>query len=552
VPEKNTAKSPQGGVVPRATRVDDWLRANVDTIALLAVAIGLVVRLVIARRNFLVPDEALDYVLVNQASPRAAYSASLGNAHPPLFYLLLYYGRLLGTSEFVLRLPSAVAGAVMPWIAFEWMKRVLGGVTGLMGLLFLALSPAIVVVTSEVRPYGFLLLFMAVALYSLERAIQEDSVYWIVLSAIFQCLAILSHYSAVWFTITLGIYALARMRSRRLGNGTVAAWLGSQAGTAAILAWLYVSHISRLRGSPMEREAMRTWLSDSYFNLGQDRIAPFALTRTAEVFQYLLANDVAGVLVFLLFIVGLVLLFWNPVPLEGQGPTPRVLGLLLLLPFAIGCAAAFLRLYPYSGTRHSLYLAIFAMSGAGYSITRLSSRKVWAGLLGSAALLTASAVAADPPEDISAQNQAKVLMDRAKEYLHNSLPEGARIITEYQSYLMLRYYLCPELVTPSSDVGVPIAEVSCGTYRLISGISLPWVMTEQDFGPTIEIVAKKYGLKPGDTVWIVHAGWNKLVGPGTAVQLYTAATQSAEGSRLRHRSFGDNIFVFEATIPAAP
>jgi len=552
VPEENTKKSPPDGAVRRATRVDDWIRAHVDTIAFLAVAIGLVVRLVIARRSFLVPDEALDYVLVNQASPRAAYSASLGNAHPPLFYLLLYYGRLLGTSEFALRLPSALAGVVMPWIAFEWLKRVFGSVTGLFGLLFLAFSPALVVVTSEVRPYGFLLLFMAAALYWLERAIQEDSGYWIFLYAIFQYLAILTHYSALWFTIALGIYALARMRSRHLGNGTILTWLGSQVGTVTILAWLYVSHISRLRGSPLEREAMRTWLSDSYFNPGQDRIVPFALTRTAEVFQYLSANDVAGVFLFVLFVVGLVLLFWNPVPHEGPGgPTPSNLGLLLLLPFAIGCAAAFLRLYPYGGTRHSLYLVIFALAGASYSITRLSSRRLWAGLLGSAALLTASAITADPPEDISAQNQAKVLMDQAKEYVHKSLPAGTRIITEYQSYLMLRYYICPEQITPPHDLDAPISEVSCGSYRLISGISLPWVMTEQNFAPILEIVAKKYELKPGDTVWIVHAGWNE-VGPGSAVRLYAAASRSADGNRLRHRSFGDNIFVFEATIPAAP
>ena len=48
--------------------------------------------------------------------------------------------------------------------------------------------------------------------------------------------------------------------------------------------------------------------------------------------------------------------------------TSRQLGALLLLPFAINCAAALVRAYPYGGTRHSCMLIPFATGGRFRSV----------------------------------------------------------------------------------------------------------------------------------------------------------------------------------------
>src|SRR5713101_5650195 len=88
------------------SRMDAWFRSHSDLVALLAVAAGFLLRVRAAAGTFLNPDEALHFSVANQTSLPAAYRASLTLAHPPLLIFLLYFWRHVGTSEFVLRLPS--------------------------------------------------------------------------------------------------------------------------------------------------------------------------------------------------------------------------------------------------------------------------------------------------------------------------------------------------------------------------------------------------------------------------------------------------------------
>jgi predicted membrane-bound mannosyltransferase len=106
-------------------RFDRWFEAHSNLSAILIVIAGFLVRLRAASGTFLNPDEALHYLLANQSSWQLAYHASLTNAHPPLLTLVLYFCRGVGTSEFVLRLPSVIAGTAFCWIFFK--SRVLPG-----------------------------------------------------------------------------------------------------------------------------------------------------------------------------------------------------------------------------------------------------------------------------------------------------------------------------------------------------------------------------------------------------------------------------------------
>jgi uncharacterized membrane protein len=100
------------------------------------------------------PDEALHYLLANQSSWRLAYNASLTNAHPPLLTLVLFLWRSLGTSEFVLRLPSVIAGTAFCWIFFKWLTRILAPVTGFIGLILVSFLPPMITLAAEVRQYA--------------------------------------------------------------------------------------------------------------------------------------------------------------------------------------------------------------------------------------------------------------------------------------------------------------------------------------------------------------------------------------------------------------
>ena len=137
---------------------------------------ALAARLVLAHRTFLNPDEVLHYLLSAEPSFDMAYKASLTTAHPPLLIVLLHYWRLLGNSEFVLRLPSVLAGTAFCWIMFLWLQRMTDRTTALIGLSLLSFSPSLISLSAENRQYSLLMFFCATSLYLLDRAIGEKSV----------------------------------------------------------------------------------------------------------------------------------------------------------------------------------------------------------------------------------------------------------------------------------------------------------------------------------------------------------------------------------------
>src|SRR6476659_8649901 len=105
---------------------------------------GLAIRSVLAHLTFFNPDEVLHYLLSAEPSLALVYKASLTTAHPPLFIVLLHYWRLLGNSEFVLRLPSVLSGTAFCWMMFLWLQKVRDRTTALVGLILLSFSPALI------------------------------------------------------------------------------------------------------------------------------------------------------------------------------------------------------------------------------------------------------------------------------------------------------------------------------------------------------------------------------------------------------------------------
>ena len=81
----------------------------------LLLAAALAVRVWRASGTYLNPDEALHFSVANQATWWLTYTRSLILAHPPLLVLLLHAWRTVSSSEFMLRLPSILAGTAAGW-----------------------------------------------------------------------------------------------------------------------------------------------------------------------------------------------------------------------------------------------------------------------------------------------------------------------------------------------------------------------------------------------------------------------------------------------------
>ena len=155
--------------------IERWLDGHLDGLALAVVAAGFVIRLYEATRSYLNPDEALHYLLLNQATVSEAYKFSLTNAHPPLIYLLVYFWHFLGRSELMLRLPSVLAGTAFCWLNYLWIKKLFGKAAAGIGVILCTFSPAMIALSAELRAYALLLFCIGGALYFLSRAFDEKA-----------------------------------------------------------------------------------------------------------------------------------------------------------------------------------------------------------------------------------------------------------------------------------------------------------------------------------------------------------------------------------------
>jgi hypothetical protein len=532
---------------PSENSTEKWFVDHATVIAAVVIMAGFMARMWAASGTFLNADEALHFRIANQVSLAAVYRASLAESHPPLLYWVLHFVRVLGTSELWLRLPSVIAGTIFCWLFFRWLTQVMGRLSGFVGLILVAFLLPVVRLSAEVRQYALLLAFLGGALYFLERALAEDSSWLMMASALCVYLAMLSHYSALFFVAGLGGYALLKIFFRgpvpaRSGK-VVAVWIAGQLGALALLVFLYKTHLSHL-GQGESRTVLQGWMSEfylrrSYFEAGRDNPLLFAIGHSFGVFQFVFGQLVVGDIAGLMFL-GAVILLWRA---RGETKTAsRQLALFLVFLFVLACGASFAHVYPYGGTRHTAYLIIPAVAGVSFAAARLASER-WARGLALALVIVATCAVFGKQHQpyITRADQSRAQMTGAMAFLRENVAPDGVIFTDFESSMILGHYLCeqkPISVQPSNS---QFEEFSCGGYRVVAANR----RTATNFTPGVFLglgksLIETYGLKPGQPVWIFQAGW----GADLPERL---RSESARFRDLPFHAFGNNIKVFQLT-----
>ncbi len=473
--------------------------------ALLILA-GFAARLISAHSKFLNADEAMHYLLANQPTLAEAYRASLGTAHPPLLIIFLHYWAMISHSEFFLRLPSVVAGTAAGWFVYAWLRDVTDRTTAIAAMSLLLFSPALIYTSAEVRQYGLLLCFMSATLYLLERALMAKSPGLMLASAVTLYLAMLTHYAALIFAVSIAVYGLMRIIDLRLKGRLFVAWIATQAGSMAIAWLLWKTHISVIRQRALTREVAESYLRSSLFHRGSENVVIFLGKANVRVFHFLFSEGVVGVMGLLLFVTGIVLLLRNGAPSTSpEGPSRRQLGVLLLLPFVVNGVLALVGVYPYGGTRHNSYLAIFAMPAIAFAITRWRSRRKWAMPVAvAAALAICNFTVTAAGSYIRPENQKKELMEQAVSYLRASAPAGSLIVTDYESGLLLSYYVCGADITHSGTLTEFFYLSRCGEYESASLLPRLWVFKADIFPGQMRSLKTAVA---SQEVWLFQAGF---------------------------------------------
>jgi 4-amino-4-deoxy-L-arabinose transferase-like glycosyltransferase len=510
-----------------------WLDEHLNLIALAVIAAAFVARVIVATRSYLNPDEALHYLIINQNSAFFAYKISLTNAHPPLIYLLVYYWRFLGRSELMLRFPSVLAGTALCWFAYKWIGTVFGKAASAIGLILIAFSPALIALSAELRAYALLLFCETTALYLVEIAFKEKSVRKMWYFSIFLYLAILSHYSALFFVLAVGVYALVRIIESEIPRKVIVAWAGGQAGALAVYGFLYVTHVSKLK------HLMMTWammFDQGYSHSGRQNLFTFSRERTMDIFSFLFENQRIAQALLVLWIAAASLLLFKAFISRRDALRARHASIILLLPFLAVWGAGVAGVYPYVGSRHTVFLAPFLIAALSFLLATLDGQKIWAAVVIAALLVGASNTSAKVGETyISKENQGRKLMTAAVNHIHQTIPPGGEIFTDYESALMLVYYLCgPKLVLPVGTFNLPASRVKCNGYTI--GSFQTWNLEAAVFLSDFKKMVQAQRLKSGDKIWVFQAGW--------AVDLdRQLASTSLKFRCLTPKTFGANITV---------
>jgi hypothetical protein len=535
----------QSEIVVPPSRADAWIRKHCDLTAFAVLILGFFTRLRAASGIFLNPDEALHFRLANQLSLEQAYRESLTASHPPLLTFVLYFWRAGGTSDLWLRMPLIFASIVCCWVFYKWLNGAASELAGLIGLVFVALLPPVVTLSTEIRQYPLLLCFLAVALYFLDSAFDKNSAGGIAAFSVCLYLAMLSHYSSFLFAAALGVYALARIFQARPSHAFVVTWVIGQIGALALALFLYRTHISKL-GAGESRTPMQGWMSEfflrrSYFDPARDHWLAFLVGHTFGVFQYFFGQLVVGDLMCGMFVVGVFLLFRNGA--FGNDRTSRWLGLIVVLPFVIASSASLAHVYPSGGTRHMAFLLIPAMAGVSVAIVCVASRR-WIRGVGIAALVLIVCVFFGKPRRpfMERADQSNALMAKAVEFVAANGRDSAFVLTDYQSDLILGHYLCGKKPLALDESIVGFESFSCGGVRVLSADYKTATLFDASlFGKVWEEAIRKMEPKEGSSVLIFQAGWDANL----PEELSSADPQFRA---LRFESFGSNIKIFKLIV----
>src|ERR1700759_288991 len=99
-------------------------------------------------------------------------------------------------------------------------------------------------------------------------------------------------------------------------------------------------------------------------------------------------------------------------------------------------------------------------------------------------------------------------MTRAMQTLRTQAAPGDPIFVDYQTYFMIRYYLCPEVAaTPAREVD-EFRSFACGNYRVISTSPALNIFSADSFIPSWQAMTRAFHLQPDQRVWIFQAGWD--------------------------------------------
>jgi hypothetical protein len=519
-------------------RLESWLSNHVDLVAFCIVIFGFFVYIHYAAGYYLNPDEASHFVFANRETLLDAYLGSRSLAHPPLAIMVLHLFLKLGKSVLMLRLLSALFCIAAAWLFFKWIKRVYGSVEAITGLVLLTFSPAMISAASEVRQYALLLFFICGALYFMQRFLEHKSLWFGCLYSVFLYGAILTHYSAIWITLTFAIYVTILFWLENPGRRVWVFWCLSQVCVFVLYVLLYITHIRWMMNSGFAQNQIYGYLKSMYFFPGEKTLTVFIFRSFFDFFTYMTGGKYAGGIAMICFLLGIASVFRKHT--SGTPHQDRRYDMFLLIfPFVAGCTGAITRIMPFGGSRHSIYLLPFAITLIALCVVRLFSLKRISFVIMVAALLLPMWLSslhipnAEP-------GMSDLHMQAALKQMNEKVPADSILFVDDMTYYVLGYYLARDRSFLKGISHENTSEYRMGKYRIQSARS--FAFSPENFDCELATISRLSDIASGDSVWIITVGWG-----GGSMKFNDFLSNYSPG-RIRERQNFGPITLFQTSI----
>jgi Dolichyl-phosphate-mannose-protein mannosyltransferase len=443
-----------------------WLETHMDGMMWLVVVAGFCLRLRRAAARYLNGDEVQILLPPLQHGLIKVYNAARHFPYGPLMNFALHFMTFFGSSELYFRMPSVIAGTLLIFVGYKWVAETFGKGAGAVTGCILAFAPPLVMLSVQVRHYITHALFVACSLYCLERALREKSRRWMRCFGVALLLAVLTMYMSIWYIAALGVYAIICFPLEEIPRPVVVEWIKAQAAVAIVLIVAYTTHLRKLRGDKAEQFARDRWLRPSYFHPESQTASDYLRHATDNLFGYVFANAGLGEWMILVFLAGIGLVLWGKAGMTGNRKTPA---LSLVLPLAVTAAAGTMGIYPYGGSRHDAFLALFLVAGVSIVISAVAFGRAVVLLLAAACLIpiwlaTAERHYLDEPPQVCKIAQ----MRRALKYLSSRDPRPKVLLADQIGGNTINYYICHGAFDQLRPVGPDSNMYRCAGYRILT------------------------------------------------------------------------------------
>jgi hypothetical protein len=465
-----------------------WLRTHADLAAFATIFVVSAVQLIAAGNRVLSDDEALNFDLVNVRGIAESYGRARSYPNPPLFYVLLHSWIDIGRSELFLRLLPLTFWAAFLWLSYRWAGRLFGKAIGALTLAILAFSPISLFLSTDLRAYTLLLMLSAAALGEFERVVATGSLAKMATFAACLSAAVLTHYSAVFIVGALFVYAIVRFAATGAPRRTQLSWAGVQAGILGLYLSLYLSQVRSALRSEARRQGM-DYFRTAFFHRDEEGALSFVAHQAVLIFREFFGSA-AGVAALCLAVAGVLVLAARRHPSST----------LLALPCLFGAAAGVLGLYPFTETRHSVYLLPFFAAAIAVALAALAARRRWAIWLAAVILVPLYW----PTIPWPAASRGVAAMDDAMKQLRGTIPSGSLLFTDHRSKVLLSYYLDRDKVSTERFGPLRFWEEEVGPYCVVA--SPLWTPAAKGFGEEAERFLRVYRPPAGRPFWAVRVG----------------------------------------------